>query len=272
MVLPLYDDNSDRVAVPVVNYLLIAVNVLVFIAPQQFGTDDHFTYAFATVPRKITTGQNVSIPDEVVQDPVTGERYRVPGSRHAGQRLPVADYVDVPARRLGASAGQHVVPVDLRRQRRGPARPRAVSLLLPAVRRAGIIGPCRGDRVLRPERHGSLPRRSGAISGVLGAYLLLYPTNRVMVLLLRILVAVPAFVAIGMWFVFQLVERPGRAGRGDEGRRRRLRGARRRLRRRHGAGPRLPDRPRPRRGPEAFTFRASRAKCKRCLFPCRNTV
>src|SRR5581483_11501001 len=46
---------------------------------------------------------------------------------------------------------------------------------------------------------------SGAISGVLGGYLVLFPTNRVVVLLFRFLTTVPAFVAIGMWFVFQLI-------------------------------------------------------------------
>ena len=45
---------------------------------------------------------------------------------------------------------------------------------------------------------------SGAISGVLGAYLLLHPTNAVTVFLFRILTEVPAWVAIGMWFVSEL--------------------------------------------------------------------
>jgi membrane associated rhomboid family serine protease len=46
---------------------------------------------------------------------------------------------------------------------------------------------------------------SGAISGVLGAYIVMFPTNRVSVFLFRAVVPVPAIVAIGMWIVLQLI-------------------------------------------------------------------
>ena len=46
---------------------------------------------------------------------------------------------------------------------------------------------------------------SGAISGVLGAYLVMFPTNRVTVLMLRFPMQVPAIVAIGLWAVLQFV-------------------------------------------------------------------
>ena len=50
---------------------------------------------------------------------------------------------------------------------------------------------------------------SGAISGVLGAYVVLFPGARVHTLLFLgffiTVVRIPAFVVIGMWFVFQLV-------------------------------------------------------------------
>jgi membrane associated rhomboid family serine protease len=45
---------------------------------------------------------------------------------------------------------------------------------------------------------------SGAISGVLGAYLVLFSGNRVTVFLFRFLTQVPALVAIGIWIAFQL--------------------------------------------------------------------
>jgi len=59
MVLPLYDDNSDRLTTPLVNYALIAVNILVFVFLQQLGTNEAFTYAFSTVPLEIITGHDV---------------------------------------------------------------------------------------------------------------------------------------------------------------------------------------------------------------------
>jgi membrane associated rhomboid family serine protease len=46
---------------------------------------------------------------------------------------------------------------------------------------------------------------SGAISGVLGGYLLLFPRNPVRAIILRFYTTVPAFVAIGIWIVYQLV-------------------------------------------------------------------
>ncbi len=50
MVMPIYDDNTDRRTFPYVNYALIAINVVVFFALQGGGTNEKFTYAFSCVP------------------------------------------------------------------------------------------------------------------------------------------------------------------------------------------------------------------------------
>jgi rhomboid family protein len=47
---------------------------------------------------------------------------------------------------------------------------------------------------------------SGAVSGVLGAYLVLLPTAKVLMLLVYFPVEVPAFLFLGFWFGFQLWE------------------------------------------------------------------
>jgi rhomboid family protein len=47
---------------------------------------------------------------------------------------------------------------------------------------------------------------SGAVSGVLGGYLVLLPTASVLTLVLYFLVEVPAFLFLGVWFGFQLWE------------------------------------------------------------------
>jgi membrane associated rhomboid family serine protease len=47
---------------------------------------------------------------------------------------------------------------------------------------------------------------SGAISGVLGAYLVLYPQASVLTLAFYILLELPAFLFLGIWFFFQLAE------------------------------------------------------------------
>ena len=57
---------------------------------------------------------------------------------------------------------------------------------------------------------------SGAISGVLAGYLALFPHRRVRVVLtlgfFARLTEVPALVAIGLWFVFQLISGIGMLG------------------------------------------------------------
>jgi len=47
---------------------------------------------------------------------------------------------------------------------------------------------------------------SGAVSGVLGAYLVLLPFARVLTLVFVLLLEVPAFLFLGVWFAFQLWE------------------------------------------------------------------
>jgi membrane associated rhomboid family serine protease len=55
---------------------------------------------------------------------------------------------------------------------------------------------------------GAIPNlgASGAISGVLAAYLVLLPRARVLTLLFYFIVEVPAFLFLGFWFLFQLLE------------------------------------------------------------------
>jgi membrane associated rhomboid family serine protease len=47
---------------------------------------------------------------------------------------------------------------------------------------------------------------SGAIAAVLGAYYVLYPESRVLTLVVVFLVRIPAWVFLGVWFLFQLIE------------------------------------------------------------------
>lgn len=53
--------------------------------------------------------------------------------------------------------------------------------------------------------HSSLPAlgASGAISGVMGAYIVLYPRARVLTLVLIFFLPIPAFIILGYWFLLQ---------------------------------------------------------------------
>jgi membrane associated rhomboid family serine protease len=58
---------------------------------------------------------------------------------------------------------------------------------------------------------------SGAISGVLGGYLLLFPRNRIRVIVGYYgVTAVPAYVMLGMWIVLQLVSGAGEVARTEQ--------------------------------------------------------
>jgi membrane associated rhomboid family serine protease len=58
---------------------------------------------------------------------------------------------------------------------------------------------------------------SGALSGVLGGYLLLFPHNRVRVLTRVGVTSVPAIVVLGFWIVIQLISQVGSIGHTSEG-------------------------------------------------------
>ena len=221
MIFPLYDDNSDRTTTPIVNYLLIAANILVFVFFQQFGSNDRFTYAFSTVPEEIVTGRDVRTPDRVVPNPVTGQRVEIPGL----QPTPVSVYITLLTSMFMHGGWAHLLGNmlflwifgDNIEHRTGHLRylifylvcgvlaslAHVITTVMFATNPASLLIPSLGA--------------SGAISGVLGGYILLYPKRRVTVILFRFLTDVPAYVAIGMWFVFQLISSIGIIGRGSEG-------------------------------------------------------
>ena len=62
--------------------------------------------------------------------------------------------------------------------------------------------------------HSSLPAlgASGAISGVMGAYIVLYPRARVLTLVFIFLLPLPAIFILGEWFVVQFLEGVGSLG------------------------------------------------------------
>ena len=73
---------------------------------------------------------------------------------------------------------QRAVSLDLRRQRRRPARTWCVRLLLSDLRHRGLAGRSRRSGAPRGPRSA----RAAAIAGVIGAYFVLLPQSRVLML------------------------------------------------------------------------------------------
>src|SRR6267378_3593520 len=53
---------------------------------------------------------------------------------------------------------------------------------------------------------------SGAISGVMGAYLILYPRSQILTLVFVFLVPIPAVIILGLWFIMQFMSAFGSLG------------------------------------------------------------
>ncbi len=215
MILPIGDDNTGRGSTPYVNYILIALNVLVFVLLQGLGTNERFTYAFSTVPQEIVTGRDIGSPVRIV-DPLSGATATIDL-----QPTPVSVYLTLLTSMFMHGGIAHLlgnmlflwifgdnVEDDL-----GHGRYLAFYLV------CGVLASL--AHVFSTVAFGGNPYipslgASGAISGVLGAYLVLHPQRRVQVIMMRVLTEVPAIVAIGLWFLFQLISGLGLLGGGTQ--------------------------------------------------------
>ena len=219
MLFPIGDDNRGRNITPVVNYVLIAVNVLVFVFLQGLGSNDRFTYAYSTVPGEILTGKDIVTRPTAVEN-LTGQRMEVPGL----QPTPIPVYLTLITSMFMHGGIAHIfgnmlflfIFGDNIEDRLGHLRYLLYYLVCGII--AGLSHVfatamfASGTSSLLVPSLGA----SGAISGVLGGYILLFPTNRVTVILSWFVTQVPAFIAIGLWFVFQLISGLGVLGSGSQ--------------------------------------------------------
>lgn len=213
MILPIGDDNSDRRILPVVNIAFIVVNIIVFVFLQGLGGNEEFTMAYAAVPAEIISGQDVATQNSAVQDPSTGETVRVLGL----QLTPIPVYLTLLTSMFMHGGFMHIagnmlylwIFGDNIEDRLGHARYFLFYIVV------GVLAAL--AHVFSTVAFGGNPYipmvgASGAISGVLGGYLLLFPRKRVRVLMFNMLTEVPAIAAIGLWFVLQLLSGAGSIG------------------------------------------------------------
>ena len=220
MLFPIADENQDRRTTPVVNYVLIAINVLVFVFLQGVGSNERFTYAYSTVPAEIITGRDIAMQDRIVEHPVTGQPVEVPGLQPT--LIPV--YLTLITSMFMHGGIAHIfgnmlflwIFGDNIEDRLGHVRYLLFYLVCGVL--AGLAHVFTTVVLAANEASLLIPSlgASGAISGVLGGYLLLFPTRRVMVMISWFVTAVPAFMAIGLWFVFQLIAGLGVLGAGSK--------------------------------------------------------
>ena len=231
--IPIGDDNSGRTVNPLVNYLLIAANIAVFVLLQGMGGNDRFTYTFSTVPQEIVSGRDAVTPAHTVEDPASGQSFEQPGL----QPTPITVYLTLLVSLFMHGGIAHIagnmlylwIFGDNIENALGHGRYLGFYLacgVLASLAHVFTTAATHGD-MLVPSLGAS-----GAISGVLGGYLLLFPGRQ------RAHDDGAGHDAdAGVGRHRRVVPLPGRGGHGPPGRRlaggwRRLRRPRRRLHRR----------------------------------------
>ena len=189
MLIPLKDLNPRR-SFPFVNLLLIATNVAVFLyqlsLPER--AQNAFVMANATIPSRIPSFLAGHLGFSVAFLPLATSMFLHSGILHlAGNMLflyifgdNVEDYFghfEYLLFYLACGVGAGLLHVAFNLHSRVPA-----------------LG------------------ASGAISGVMGAYLILFPRSRVLTLVFIFLVPLPAIFVLGYWFVIQFLEGIGSLG------------------------------------------------------------
>jgi membrane associated rhomboid family serine protease len=178
--LPLGDDDSARRTAPVVTYALIAINVLFFLVELTAG--DAFINRWSVVPRQLLAN-------------------------------PAAEFITIFTAMFMHASWLHLggnmlylwIFGDNVEDRLGHAKFLIFYLL------CGIAA-FFAQALFDPSSNVPNLGASGAIAGVLGAYLLMFPRGSVRVMMGRGIIPLPALVVIGFWFVLQLLSSFGAAG------------------------------------------------------------
>lgn len=185
IMMPLGDDNFDRKSAPVITYLLIALNVLFFFI--EMGGGEEFIMKWAFIPSRFLASPLSNTPTLFTSMFMHG------GVMHLfGNMLYLWIFGDNVEDRMGK-----------------------ISFLFFYL----VCGVAATFSQLYFSPNSSIPNvgASGAIAGVLGAYLLLFPGEKVKVLIGNMVTALPSLVVIGLWFVLQIMGQTDASGESDVG-------------------------------------------------------
>src|SRR5690348_2680767 len=187
--IPLFDRAGRRRRWPVMTLLLVAVNVVVFAYEVSLSTKalGCLIHDYSVIPHYLALGR-VQPSDPACPEYATPEPLVVPvitsmflhaGWLHiAGNMLFLLIFGDNVEDRLG-----HI----------------GFSLFYLLCGAVGVVT----QTFVDPGSTLPVIGASGAIAGVLAAYLVLFPGARVLTLLVIILVELPAWLLIGLWIIFQ---------------------------------------------------------------------
>jgi membrane associated rhomboid family serine protease len=216
MLFPIGDDNQGRLTTPFVVYALIAINLLVFLLLQQAMATrqgDTFTSGYSVVPFEITHGVDLigrePLPNaSPVRDPRTG-RLEQPVLEQTPGPSPI--YLTLLTAMFMHGSWLHILGNMLYLWIFGDniednfGHGKFVLFYL-------ICGLAASFAQIAMDPSSPIPSlgASGAIAGVLGAYLVMFPHNRVRnIVFLGFFITtieLPALVVLGFWIVLQVIE------------------------------------------------------------------
>lgn len=207
MVLPLGDYQRTQI-VPFVTYALIAINVVVFLIQEDRG--ERFTMAYAATPWEITHNQDI---DEAVSMPRTVRVADRLGRQQIVRQEVNIEHVPspIPVRWTILTAmflhggWMHLIGNmlylwivgDNVEEVLGPVR--YIIVYLACGMMASIAQIAASPNSVIPTLGAS-----GAIAGIMGAYVIWFPHNQIRVLVFRFITDLPAVLVIGGWIVLQI--------------------------------------------------------------------
>lgn len=187
--IPIGDENAKGAGIAFVSILLIAINVLVFLFQVSLPSEaaiQSFVTAWGVVPREYATAQDLPplIGPPFWATLITSMFLHGGWAHVGGNMLFLWVFGDNIEHRIG-----HL---------------RFLIFYLACGLIAGLA-----HIVFNSDSTVPTVGASGAISGVLGGYLLLFPKNRVHVLTYGGVATVPAVIMLGLWILLQFVNQFG---------------------------------------------------------------
>jgi len=201
--MPLRDDDTDRRTVPVVTYALIAANVLVWLI--ELASGDRFINGYSTVPYEITHNTDLVGMQTIHAGAESASIRLYPGPTPIYLTLIFAMFMHASWLHIAGNMLYLWIFGDNIEDRIGHQKFLAFYVICGIAASAAHI-------LFGPDSRIPSLGASGAIAGVLGAYLVLFPKRSVRVLMGRQIVNMPAFMVLGLWILLQVFAQVSVAG------------------------------------------------------------
>jgi membrane associated rhomboid family serine protease len=177
------------------------------------GANTAFTMGYSAVPAEILSGKDlISDPKQYV-DELTGDIFTIPGLTPGPfpvwLTLITSMFMHGGWAHLGGNLLYLWIFGDNLENRLGHGRYLAFYMITGIIASLAHIF---STVILRQDALIPSLGASGAISGVLGGYIRLFPTRRVTVLVFWFFISVPAVIVLGLWILLQIFSSVGSLG------------------------------------------------------------